>query len=459
MKTKRPRLTAIDRVAIEAGLSAKETPYAIAGRLGKNVRSITREILKRLIRVDKHGLKGGHVNRCIHSESCGRRGICADCHWNGSSPCARCGRCNKVCNAFVEKLCTKLRRSPYVCNGCDEQHCCALSKKYYRADKAEKNYRELLVESRKGANITEEEVARFDVLLKDLTDKGQSLHAIMVNNPELFPFCEKTLYRLVNGQVLSVKRGDLPRACKLKPRRSKPQECKIDKLCRVGRTYADYKEFLAANPGTKVVEMDTVEGTKGGKVLLTLIFMPFDFMVAILLKDKTSMSVTQAFEDMFLRIRKWCAFDEEETLRLFRSLFPVILTDRGTEFSNPGAIERADDASMRTRLFYCDAGAAFQKPHVERNHENIRKVLPKGNTYFEATSFDNLEQKDMSLLMSHVNSYPRKSNSDETPFDMFAREHGERFMEEVFGIVRIEPNEVTLKPCLLGIETKLKKLS
>ena len=65
----------------------------------------------------------------------------------------------------------------------------------------------------------------------------------------------------------------------------------------------------------------------------------------------------------------------------------------------------------------------------------------------------------MSLLMSHVNSYPRKSNSDETPFDMFAREHGERFMEEVFGIVRIEPNEVTLKPCLLGIETKLKKLS
>ena len=459
MKTKRPRLTAIDRVAIEAGLNAKETPYAIAAKLGKSVRSITREILKRLIRVDKHGLKGGCVNRCIHAESCEKRGICIICHWNGSALCARCGRCNKVCKAFTEKLCSKLRRSPYVCNGCTEQRWCALSKKYYHADAAEKNYRTLLVESRKGANITEEEVARFNVLLKELTDKGQSLHAIMVNNPEMFSFCEKTLYRLVNGQVLLVKRGDLPRACKLKPRKSKPQECKIDKLCRVGRTYADYKEFLVSNPGTNVVEMDTVEGTKGGKVLLTLIFMPFDFMVAILLKDKTSRSVTQAIDDIFYNIGKWCAFDDAETFKLFKSLFPVILTDRGTEFSNPRLIERADEASMRTRIFYCDAGAAFQKPHVERNHENLRKVLPKGNAYFEATTFDNLEQKDISLMMSHVNSYPRKSNSDETPFDMFAREHGERFIKEVFGIVRIEPNDVTLKPSLLGLEIKLKKLS
>ena len=78
MKTKRPRLTAMDRVAIEAGLSAKETPYAIAAKLGKSVRSITREILKRLIRVDKHGLNGGHVNRCVHEKSCERRGICAE---------------------------------------------------------------------------------------------------------------------------------------------------------------------------------------------------------------------------------------------------------------------------------------------------------------------------------------------------------------------------------------------
>ncbi|MEF9973805.1 MAG: hypothetical protein RR893_07725, partial [Clostridia bacterium] len=69
----------------------------------------------------------------------------------------------------------------------------------------------------------------------------------------------------------------------------------------------------------------------------------------------------------------------------FCKLFPVILTDNGSEFSHPSALEFAPDGRRRTQIFYCDPMASYQKPQVERNHEFIRTVLPKG------TSFDSLQ--------------------------------------------------------------------
>ncbi len=60
----------------------------------------------------------------------------------------------------------------------------------------------------------------------------------------------------------------------------------------------------------------------------------------------------------------------------FARLFPVILTDNGSEFSNPAAIESDDDGRL-TSVFYCKAYASYQKPHVERNHEFIRTLIPE----------------------------------------------------------------------------------
>lgn len=51
----------------------------------------------------------------------------------------------------------------------------------------------------------------------------------------------------------------------MKPRKSKGREHKVDKAYRIGRTHEDYQAFIAANPGVRVVEIDTVEGAKGGK--------------------------------------------------------------------------------------------------------------------------------------------------------------------------------------------------
>jgi IS30 family transposase len=221
--------------------------------------------------------------------------------------------------------------------------------------------------------------------------------------------------------------------CSLKPRSRKPIEHKVDTKCRIGRKYEEFQALTADSPELRIVEMDSVIGRIGGKVLLTLMFRNCGLMLAFLRERNNAQSVIDAFA------RLWELAGPE----LFGRLFPVLLTDNGSEFSNPIALEKAPDGSQRTRLFYCDPCASWQKGRVERNHEFLRLILPKG------TSFDALTQADVNTVLSHVNSYSRPSLNDKTPFDLFAFAYGSEMLEKL-GIQRVEANDIVLKPALLG---------
>jgi len=450
----KPRLTEADRLRIEEGLRKRLTVYAIAKELGRPMRTIMREIKLRARASDK-GAAYRVSNRCVHRMDCQKKRICAHCLYDESRHCRFCRLCNAHCGDFVEDACARLSQPPYVCNGCPQESKCVLRKRFYIHSVAQDNYRERLVETRRGANITEAEVLKFDATLYELTSQGQSIHAVMANHAGCFTVNEKTVYRYVNGGLLHTKRHDLPRACMLKPRQTKSVEHKVDAQCRIGRTYADYLRFIAQNPGLPVTEMDTVEGVKGGKVLLTLMFMPYGFMSAFLLPAKTSAHVTEAFATIRRRLTE--DFGEAAALELFARLFPVILTDNGTEFSAPSRIETDAEGSRLTWLYYCDPNSAFQKAHVERNHELLRKILPKGTPYVEPTSFNSLTQADMNLAMSHINGYLRESLKDRTPYDLFAAAFSTR-VAELFGVRRIPADDIVLKPSLLGIVLKTKNL-
>ena len=323
-KMKKPRLTDADRLAIETGLRSGKTVYCIAKELSRPVTTITREIRARAVESDK-GAAYRVTNRCAFRMECQRRGVCAHCLYDGKRQCKFCRQCNSHCPAFVEQRCGRLERPPFVCNGCAEERKCVLRKRYYLHAKAQESYETVLSESRTGANITEGELLLCDRTLRDLTDRGQSIHAAMVNNPDRFTFSLKTAYRYVNGGLLSTKRHNLPRACMVKPRRGKGVEHRVDKTCRVGRTWDDYLKFVEGNPGVRVVEMDTVEGARGGKALLTLIFNPFNFMLAFLVDAKTSECVLGVFATIVATLKG--RYGEDGGREVFSRLFPVILTD------------------------------------------------------------------------------------------------------------------------------------
>jgi len=452
---KKPRLREEDRLRIEDGLRKRQTVYAIAKELKRPKRTIMREIRLRARASDK-GAAYRVSNRCVHRMDCQKKRICVHCFYDECRHCRFCRLCNVNCGDFVEDVCVLLMKTPYVCNGCLQEGKCVLRKRFYNHSAAQVDYRERLVETRCGANITEEEVLKFDAMLYALTSQGQSIHAVMASHADCFSVNEKTVYRYVNGGLLHTKRHDLPRACMLKPRKAKSVEHKVDAKCRIGRTYADYLRFIAQNPGQPVTEMDTLEGVKGGKVLLTLMFMPYGFMSAFLLPAKTSAHLTEAFATIRRRLAE--DFGEAGALELFTRLFPVILTDNGTEFSAPSRIETDEEGNQLTRVFYCDPNSAFQKAHVERNHELLRKILPKGTPYLMPTSFDGLDQAGLDLAMSHVNGYLRESLKDRTPYDLFSAAFGIRVAEQ-FGVRRIPADDIVLKPTLLGIVQKTKKLA
>jgi IS30 family transposase len=415
---------------IERALKQGSSFKKIAAKISKHPSSIAREILGRRTPSNK-GAFGRITNRCISRRSCNRQQLCLD-KPDCLRRCTTCHLCNTACSHFVEETCSRLEAPPYVCNGCKDESKCVLHKQYYLHHLASRHYREHLVLSREGANITEEELLAIDALVSPLIRKGQSLHHILVNNPDRFSVNEKTLYRYVAGGLLRAKNGDMPRVCTLRPRARKPVEHKVDTGCRIGRTYADYQAFTAAAPDLRVVEMDSVIGRVGGKALLTLMFPWCGLMLAFLRDLNDSKSVSEVFARLWLLAGPV----------LFRQLFPVLLGDNGSEFSNPKALELDPDGNPRTRVFYCDPRATNQKARIERNHEFIRMVLPKGS------AFDRLEQADVNRMMSHINSYSRPALGDRAPLDLFAFVHGVGILEAL-GLHKIAPNDIVLKPRLI----------
>ncbi len=428
---KNKHISDLDRLEIEHAIRQGISFKKIAVAIGKHHSSVSREVLARRTRSDK-GAFGRVTNRCVSRRSCKRSQLCMD-KPDCLKRCSACRLCNSMCPDFSEERCARLNAPPYVCNGCKDEPKCVLRKQYYLHNKAHINYRENLVESREGANITEAELLALDALVSPLVRRGQSIHHILVNNPDNFDVNEKTVYRYIAGGLLRAKNGDMPRVCSLKPRTRKPVEHKVDTKCRMGRKYEDFLAFTAEAPHLRVVEMDSVIGRIGGKVLLTLMFRDCGLMLAFLRDHNNSQSVIDAFA------RLWQLAEPE----LFSRLFPILLTDNGSEFSNPLALEMAPDGSQRTRLFYCDPCASWQKGRVERNHEFLRMILPKG------TSFDALEQDHINRVLSHVNSYSRPLLGDKAPFDLFAFNYGTEILEKL-GIRRIRANDILLKPSLLA---------
>jgi IS30 family transposase len=422
-------LTDGERLQIEHWLKGGLSLNKIAEELDRSRSTISREIRARALPSDKSAT-GRVPNRCTMRTECMRRQLCynrPDC----TRRCSACSLCNSLCEDFVEDVCWRLYEPPYVCNGCIEERKCTLRKKYYLHKKAHEAYREKLVESRTGANITEDELRALDEFVSPLLRRGQSAHHVVANNPDQFDVSEKTIYRYVSGNLLTAKNIDLPRVCRLRPRKSKPVQHKVDTGCRIGRAYPEFLQFVGQG-GVPAVEMDSVIGRVGGKTLLTLMFKSCDFMLAFIRDRNTSQSVIDRFNWMYGTLGAAC----------FKSMFQVLLGDNGSEFSNPKALEFDALGNRRTRVFYCDPNASFQKPSVELNHEFIRRILPKG------TSFDHLTQSDVNLMMSHINSYSREKLNDKTPYDLFGFLYGD-IVAEKLGQCKIPANEILLKPSLL----------
>ena len=429
----------VDRNRIEFLLSMGWSLPKIAADLGRSPSTIRNELLNH--RSDSNKGYGCSNRICARFDECQRKTFSAHGEVLKKNSCG----CFESCPDFKEAVCYSLAKPPFVCNGCQKERSCPLKKKYYIASAAQTGYETTLKLSRTGIHPSDDDIQKMNDILSPSICKGQSVSAIMNAHESTFNgYARSTVYGWIEAGLFSAKRHDLPFAGRSRKAKKKP-ETKTNAKCRIGRTIAEMREWLKTHENVVPCELDTVIGSVSGKVLFTMIFPKSGLALGFLRERKTSQTCTRIFNMLW----------EKAGAKLFQKLFAAILTDNGTEFSDPDMIEcfRPDLEHNPTKLvsrgikvWFTDPYCSSQKPHIERFHLDLRRILQKG------TSFNMLSQESVNLVFSNLNSYPRESLDGKTPYDNFITEHGEegRKFLEALGITRIPAAQVTLHPFLLG---------
>lgn len=338
-------------------------------------------------------------------------------------------------NSFnsLNMKCEKTNKAPFVCNACPNKNKCRKNKYFYYAEDANNDYKETLTESRQGIDFENDEFRKMNKIIKEEVDKGHSFYMIIEDHPE-FNITERTLYYYQEKRYLTTKNIDLPRKVRYKKRKrivSKNKSERKENECRINRTYQDFIKYKEDNKITYYVEMDIVEGIKGHSALLTLNFVPFNFMIAYKIKSQTISEVT----DKINKIKKLLGYE------LFHKIFPIILTDNGKEFKRPDLIEDNGDDVVKTKVFYCDARRSDQKGSIEVTHEYIRRFIEQG------TDLDNYSDEDILLMMNHINNTRREKLKGKTPFELMEEKIGKENIKKL-GFYYIESKDIILKPSL-----------
>jgi len=396
---KNKHLSFDDRSSIQECLNFGMTFKAIAARIDKDQTTISKEVKKHLIINDSNYRRNDR---------------------NG--------------NPVKLTPCPSLLKAPFICNPCKRKNTfCSHQKQFYNAKNAQGEYEDLLSKSREGIPLNKETFYEIDKIVTDGIKSGQHLYHIMNSND--LTVSKSTIYRHLKLGYLSASTLDFPRVVKFKPRKI-AREVYIPKALKISRTHDDFIAYLQENDISTWVELDTVIGRIGGKVIMTLNFTLCNFIFGFLLDNKTALEVAEKF----IRLKNTLNSYQLK----FADLFPLILTDNGGEFSNVFAIENNSLGEKETMLFFCDPYNSSQKARIEKNHTMLRDILPKG------TSFDDLSQSNVDMIFSHINSVRRKSLNGKTAYDIFSFTFGTD-VAEALGIISIPPDKIIQSPRLLNL--------
>ena len=425
-KNKHLHLTHEERKIIEFSIVNGASKTDMANILGKDKSTIGKEI--KLHREERHF--------STYPIECSLYARCR----NKNSP-----QCNINCPKYTQFTCKRRDRSPGACNGCSKFRTCHYAKFVYKADKADKEYRELLVQTRTGIDSTEETLRSVGTTIKPLLKQGQSLYTICKNHPEI-KLSERTLYNYIESEVFRTVNIDLSvmdlrnqvkrrRRKSLKPVVLKPR---TDRKFLIGRKYSDYLQYKEDNPLCRVVQMDTVyNDVINGPFIQTFKFLKYGFLLCLFHTEHSVDSMRNGLNLL-------------ETIlgpEIFRQEIEAILTDRGGEFIAADLFEKGLDGTRRTRVFYCDPMCSHQKGSLENNHLELRYICPKGCNLYDLGL---TSQDKMNRVTSNINSVIKRELDHKSPFQLINFYNPEFYKRlRDFGIIEVPGDEVVLKPHLL----------
>lgn len=407
---------------IEQGLNNNSTKTSIADVIGMDKSSVCKEIKKHSfdVKFTRQGVSATGTHDCLNIAACGFNAFC-----------------RQECSKRVLIPCKTRDKTKGVCNGCDKKNSCKLTKRYYSAERAHQEYQYSLVDSREGINLTYSELNEIASIIVKPIINGQSIYAILHNHPEI-KYCEKTIYNWIEiGAFQSFGLTNINLRSKVGRKMKKKDQVKYkkreDKAYLKGRTYDCFEKYVKEHPSSSIVEMDTVyNDVSNGPFIQTFMFVSYGIMVAVYHTVKNAETMVNG-----VRYIKELLGDE-----LFHSVFQILITDRGSEFSDAQGFEE-----LAGNVFFCDPMASWQKPHVENNHRLLRFVCPKEK---DLNLLGLKSQADLDLIFSHINSYPREERHGKSPVDEFTFYHKDaNSILDLLHIECIEKDSIILTPTLI----------
>lgn len=392
------RLTKAERASIERALDKRVSARAMARDLGRSPSTIADEVKR-----NRTVCKGPGIGERVADPPAG--GV----------------------------ICPKLETWPRVCNGCKYRryHCSRTWRCEYSTTRAQALADTELKDARKGVNHTEGafedimDTLRFDVA------RGLSPAQIVGGQSTKLNVAPSTVYRWISKGHGGMCNAELRRQVGYKPRKEKAEVKPTSHG--IERSYAAFTR-LSLEEQARACEMDTVIGrARDAQCILTLYLRPCKVQIMLLLDEKSSSAAAAALDMLEKAIGK----------SLFQRLFGLILADNGTEFSDCESLEKSvDKGKARTKAYYCDVRQSQQKASCERNHVELRKLIPKDR----GISFDKLVAQDMAVCMSHLNSEPRHSLLGATPISALRGMLPEKTnaLLDALGIVEMSYGELVL---------------
>ena len=367
---------------------ARAVPRAY-GRLTRHERDTVQRMLERGASCREIARELGRSPSTVSSEVASHRFVTA--------PRARRGE-RVDASADLSAACPRLAAWPRCCNGCGRYRAIGCKRRphvFYEARAAQLCADSVLASSRRGIDADEPTAAARLEAIRGCLRRGLSPEQMAARNGGPVDLSPSTIYRWVSAGYDGMTNMELRRKVGYRPRKRAAGRAATRHSAR--RSHA---AFLAL--GEDACAADALKGVR-----------------AVLGADGA------------------------------RRVFRAVLTDNGAEFSDEAAVAALlGEGPGETRLFYCDPGRSDQKGACERNHVEIRKLLPKGR----GLRFDRLVPADLALAMSHVNSEPRGALGFATPARAFRAMLGAdaEALLDAYGVEDVPLDGLDLTPGLIG---------
>ena len=350
----------------------------------------------------------------------------------------------KICpNYKVSIECELLKRNHHVCNGCELYFKCKKVKIKYHAQTAIKMHNAVQRVSRIDTKL-DKFPQEFKDYLSNRIKNGISPDIIMNTLPkkyQMYKSATSSFYSWIDKGLLDCCNLDLRnKVSRVRYGENTEKRNTVKGHQLNGRSIEDLSKEERDNRPLGIVELDTVEGIKGGELLFTIMIPCFSLMLGFKIKQKTQEEIGKILDDL-----------EDKLDSYFYVIFRKSIPDNGVEFLDFELLESSihEGLNKRMEIHYTHTYAPYEKPHIENNHILLRWLIEKGYDISLLSADDILD------IINRLNNYPRPKKGYKTPLQLLEDELGD-YILDLLNLHHTPIEELNMKDMIIKNQERTK---